>query len=205
LQLGALLLAFIVAAGLMVASLFIAYLRMIIVQGPGEGFYAVAKSVATAITKDFPNTSWRRIAAMPKLAILESMRRRVLIVFLHFRPAVVVRRLVPGSRQRPPGSTVHQFRLTATERLVLAMAILLSTFSLPNDIKNRTIYTVVTKPVRATEIVLGRAVGFCVVNTALLVLMGAISYGFVVRGLNHTHTIDPDDLEAMADGDASGA
>ena len=205
LQLGALLLAFVVAAGLMVASLFIAYLRMIIVQGPGEGFYAVAKSVATAITKDFPNTSWRRIAAMTKLAVLESIRRRVLIVFFIFALLLLFAGWFLDPASDHPARLYISFVLTATERLMLAMAILLSTFSLPNDIKNRTIYTVVTKPVRATEIVLGRAVGFCVVNTALLVLMGAISWGFVVRGLNHTHTIDPVDLELMASADASGA
>ena len=205
LQLGALLLAFVVAAGLMVASLFIAYLRMIIVQGPGEGFYAVAKSVATAITKDFPNTSWRRIAAMTKLAVLESIRRRVLIVFFIFALLLLFAGWFLDPASDHPARLYISFVLTATERLMLAMAILLSTFSLPNDIKNRTIYTVVTKPVRATEIVLGRALGFCVVNTALLVLMGAISWGFVVRGLNHTHTIDPVDLELMASADASGA
>jgi hypothetical protein len=205
LQLGALLLAFIVAAGLIVASLFIAYLRMIIVQGPGEGFYAVAKSVATAITKDFPNTSWRRIAAMTKLAVLESIRRRVLIVFFIFALLLLFAGWFLDPASDHPARLYISFVLTATERLMLAMAILLSTFSLPNDIKNRTIYTVVTKPVRATEIVLGRALGFCVVNTALLVLMGAISWGFVVRGLNHTHTIDPVDLELMASADASGA
>jgi hypothetical protein len=205
LQLGALLLAFVVAAGLMVASLFIAYLRMIVVQGPGEGFYAVAKSVATAITKDFPNTSWRRIAAMAKLAALESIRRRVLIVFFIFALLLLFAGWFLDPASDHPARLYISFVLTATERLMLAMAILLSTFSLPNDIKNRTIYTVVTKPVRATEIVLGRALGFCVVNTALLVLMGAISWGFVVRGLNHTHTIDPVDLELMASADASGA
>ena len=37
--------------------------------------------------------------------------------------------------------------------------------SLPADIKNRTIYTIVTKPVRASEIVLGRILGFTVVGT----------------------------------------
>ena len=37
-------------------------------------------------------------------------------------------------------------------------------FSLPADIKTKTIYTVVTKPVRPGEIVLGRIVGFSLVG-----------------------------------------
>src|SRR5690606_1495928 len=63
------------------------------------------------------------------------------------------------------------------------------------DIKNRTIYTVITKPVRSTEIVLGRMIGFTCVGTVLLALMGLISYGFVVRSLSHTHQIDADPQE----------
>jgi hypothetical protein len=110
--------------------------------------------------------------AMAKLAILESMRRRVLIVFFVFALLLLFAGWFLDPASDHPARLYISFVLTATERLMLAMAILLSVFSLPNDIKNRTIYTVVTKPVRATEIVLGRALGFCAVNTVLLVLMG---------------------------------
>src|SRR5262249_46329083 len=71
-------------------------------------------------------------------------------------------------------------------------------FSLPNDIKNRTITTVVTKPVRTAEIVLGRIVGFTMICTALLAVMGICSYVFVVRSLAHTHTIRTDDINEAA-------
>jgi len=71
----------------------------------------------------------------------------------------------------------------------LMMGMLISSFSLPDDIKNKTIYTIVTKPVRATEIVLGRIVGFGLLGTGLLALMGAISYVFVWQGLDHGHQI----------------
>ena len=77
--------------------------------------------------------------------------------------------------------------LTATTYLVLGVALLLSAFSLPGDFKSKTIYTVVTKPVRAGEIVLGRIIGFSIVATVLLAIMGVCSYVFVVRSLDHTH------------------
>jgi len=203
-QPGGLLLFVIVGAGLIVASVFIAYLRMVVLQGAGEGFYAVAKSIATAIGKDFPNTRWRRIAAMAMLAMQESIRRRVLIAFFLFAILLLFAGwfLDPGSDH--PARLYLSFVLTSTERLILVLAILLSTFSLPTDIKNKTIYTVVTKPVRPTEIVLGRILGFAAVNTALLVVMCVVSYGFVARGLKHSHTIDPDGME-VASGEASGA
>jgi len=47
---------------------------------------------------------------------------------------------------------------------VLLIALLVSAFSLPNDFKTKTIYTVVTKPVRAGDIVLGRILGFTIVG-----------------------------------------
>ncbi len=81
--------------------------------------------------------------------------------------------------------------MTATNYLVLILAIFISAFSLPNDLKNKTIYTVVTKPVRGWEIVVGRILGFCAIGTVLLALMCVFSYFFVKRGLQHSHTVDP--------------
>src|SRR5688500_16315058 len=74
------------------------------------------------------------------------------------------------------------------------MALFLSAFGLPHEINNRTIYTVVTKPISAGEIVLGRVVGFAAVGTAMIVAMGLVSYFFVVRGLSHDHAIHAADL-----------
>ena len=78
------------------------------------------------------------------------------------------------------------------------MALLISAFSLPADIKNKTITTVVTKPVRTAEIVLGRIVGFTLIGSALLAVMGLASYVFVVRSLAHTHEIWTDDINLAA-------
>ena len=80
--------------------------------------------------------------------------------------------------------------------LLLLLVLFLSVMSLPADIKNRTIHTVVTKPVRASEIVLGRIVGFVIIGTLLLAVMSAISYVFVHRGLSHTHHVALADLKA---------
>src|SRR5690606_20616477 len=87
--------------------------------------------------------------------------------------------------------------LNATTYLVLGVALLLSAFSLPGDFKSKTIYTVVTKPVRAGEIILGRIIGFSIVITALLAIMGISGYLFVVRSLDHTHAIEAVGLEIL--------
>ena len=53
-----------------------------------------------------------------------------------------------------------------------------------------------TKPVRTSEIVLGRIVGFTIIGTVLLAVMGVSSYLFVVRSLAHTHEIRVEDVES---------
>ena len=68
--------------------------------------------------------------------------------------------LDPGSLD--PARLYLGFVLTTTSYLVLLLVLFFSAFSLPADIKNRTLHTVVTKPVRASEIVLGRILGFAV-------------------------------------------
>ena len=95
------------------------------------------------------------------------------------------------------------FVLTATSYLILFMALVLSAFSLPGDIQNKTIFTIVTKPVRPTEVVLGRTLGFSAVGTGLLALMGVFSYGFVVRTLDHTHELTADDMGPRSVGPGS--
>ncbi len=158
-------------------------------HGPFEAFYVVAEVLAGAIP-DFLKTSWRRVMAIARLSIKEAMRRRiVLATFAVFAFALLFGGWFLNTGAENADRLYLNFVLWGTQMLVLLMGILISSFSLPEDIKSRTIYTVVTKPVRATEIVLGRMVGFGILGTGLLVLMGLISFVFVWRGLSHTHQI----------------
>jgi len=199
---GALIVFIAIVAALSVVTIFAAYLRMAIRLGPGEGFYAVAKAIATAVSSDLPGTSWRRIWAMTRLSIQEALRRRVLIGFAIFAIVLLFAGWFLDTASDHPARLYLSFMLTATQLMILVLAILLSTFSLPADIKSKTIYTVVTKPVRAGEIVLGRILGVVLVNTVILALMGVVSYGFVVRGLAHRHEIAAEDMEQAGGGDA---
>ena len=192
---GAVVLFIAIVAGLSVVAIFVAYLRMAIRLGPGEGFYAVAKAIATAVSSDLPGTSLRRIWAMTRLSIQEAVRRRVLIGFGIFAVVLLFAGWFLDTDSDHPARLYLSFMLTATQFMILVLAILLSTFSLPADIKSKTIYTVVTKPVRPGEIVLGRVLGVVLVNTAILVLMAVISYVFVYRGMAHHHEIAAEDME----------
>ena len=186
-----------------VLGLIIGYIISAARYGPVEGFYAVARVVRDLVIYDLPGTSVRRITALARLAFKEAIRRKVLFVVGLF----VVVLLLAGWYLNPdsddPARLYISFVLTATNYLVLALALFISAFSLPAEIKSKTIYTIVTKPVRPSEIVLGRIIGFVGVGTLILVPMGFASYLFVTRGLRHTH-VDVTEVRELDDGTLIG-
>jgi ABC-type transport system involved in multi-copper enzyme maturation permease subunit len=138
---------------------------------------------------DLARTSPRRVWALAWLAFRDSLRRKALVVFAVFLVLMAFAGWFLSPESDHPARLYLQFVLIATGYLMLLMALFLSALSLPGDIKDRTITTIVTKPVRATEIVLGRVLGFTAIGTLLLGGMAAVSYVFTVRGLAHTHQL----------------
>lgn len=183
-----------------ILGVFFGYLVASFRHGPFEAFYVVAQVIAGAVP-DFLGTSPRRVGAIARLAIKEALRRKVVLVtFAVFAVALLFGGWFMNAGVDNPDRNYVNFVLWGTQLLVLFMGMLISAFSLPDDIKNRTIYTVVTKPVRATEIVLGRILGFVALASALLAVMGCLSFLFVWRGLSHSHQIvGNQDLSAFAD------
>ena len=166
-------------------------------HGPFEAFYTVAQVVSESIP-DFLNTSPRRVFAIGRLAVKEALRRRViLIAFGIFAATLLFGGWFMDAGSENPDQIYLNFVLWGTQLLILLTGLLISAFSLPDDIKNKTIYTVVTKPVRPTEIILGRILGFGALGTALLALMGIISFFFIWRNLSHEHLI-AGDTQTMA-------
>lgn len=175
---------------LLFAAPFFCFIVAAFQYGPSEAFYYVARAMFSAVTEDLPRFSFRRTFAVARLAVQEAIRNRVLVGFGVFVIVLLFAGLFLDVSNNNPARVYLSVVLMATNYLVLLMALFLSTFSIPNDIKNRTIYTVVTKPIRASEIVVGRVLGFMAVGTAMLAVMGLLSYIFVVRGLAHEHQID---------------
>jgi hypothetical protein len=195
---GALLKFFAVSAILAAIGFFISYLYCAARYGPAEGFYIVARIAAGIIGDDLPSFSLRRTYAVARLAIQESIRRKILIAFAVFVVILLFAGLFLDQQSDNPARIYLDFVFGTANFMICVLAIFLSTFSLPSDIKNRTIYTVVTKPVRALEIVVGRIVGFSAIGTGLLVVMGLTSWLFVVRNLSHEHSVEiSDELKAQ--------
>jgi hypothetical protein len=183
-----------------VIALVIGYLVALVRYGPlkaGDLTYRVV----TGGVADLGRLSARRITALARLAVKESIRRRIVVALVLFLLILLFASWFLKTDHRDPAKLYVEFVLTATRYLVLMVALLLSAFSLPGEFKSKTIYTLVTKPVRAGDIVLGRILGFGIVGTVMLAVMGICSYIFVVRALNHRHEVDVASLENIADSD----
>ncbi|HEV7282886.1 MAG TPA: ABC transporter permease [Pirellulaceae bacterium] len=178
---------------LIVIGFAVAAFLNVVRYGPLEAFDRLTLIAGTAFS-DLVNFSPRRTWAIARLAFMEGIRRYVLAVFALF----VVVMLFAGWFLEPnadePAKLYISFVLTTSNYLALIMAALLSAFSLPSDIATKTIYTVITKPVRAGEILLGKIVGFSSLVGLMLAAMCVISYVFVVRGMAHDHTVAVADL-----------
>ena len=148
---------------------------------------------------DLVLVSPRRIGALAWLTIKEAFGRKVTVVVLLF----CVSLLFAGWFLDPTSSEPHRlylnFVLGTTNYLVILLVIFLAAFRLPGDIQNKTIFTVLTKPVRTSEIVTGQILGLVAVGSFILGTMWIISYPFVVRGLHHTHVVNPADLRPLGE------
>ncbi|MHC4573516.1 MAG: ABC transporter permease [Planctomycetota bacterium] len=76
--------------------------------------------------------------------------------------------------------TFVSYGLSLTSLLLCMLTIAVSTYSLANDIKQRQIYTVITKPIRRWKLILGKLLGVLLLSTGLLVLFSAIIYAITV-------------------------
>ncbi|MDZ4781718.1 MAG: hypothetical protein SGJ19_15810 [Planctomycetia bacterium] len=154
--------------------------------------YGVLRDAAGDLFRISP----RRVGALARLAIQESLSRWVLVALAVFVVAVMF--LSWFMRDRAVTAYID-YLMFITAVLVIAVCCFLSAFSLPTDIAQRTIYTIVTKPVRASEIILGRIIGFSTVGTTLLVVASLIGYVFAVRAVTHGHSIDPTAVTTLTD------
>ena len=176
----------------------LAWLTQSVLYGPLAAGDRVYRGVLTGLA-DLAGMSPRRIWALARLAIQESLRRNVLVALALFLLLVLFAGWFLDPKSVNPGKLYLGFILGATNLLVCMVTLVLSVFSLPADIKAKAIQTVTTKPVRTGEIVLGRILGFSIVGAVLLAIMGLIGWGFVVRSVSHGHTVAVEDTIELKD------
>jgi ABC-type amino acid transport system permease subunit len=186
------------AVVLSVVALIVGFLIALVRHGPLKAGDITYRVVVNGFRELF-RTSPRRVWAIARLAVKESIRRRVVVGLAVYIIVLLFAGWFLKTGYREPGRLFFSVVLTTTTYLVLLIALLVSAFSLPNDFRSKTIYTVVTKPVRAGDIVLGRILGFTLVGTMLLAVMALCSFAFVWRMLDHTHAVKLDTLKNVYD------
>jgi ABC-type transport system involved in multi-copper enzyme maturation permease subunit len=130
--------------------------------------------------RDLLHFRLRRVRAIARVCFDESVRRRILwITPLAILGVIVVSQLQKPTDEQDAIQQITKFCLFATGLVVVISTIILACSSLPREIENRVIYTVVTKPVTRLEIVLGKIVGFAWVSAAILLIMGLFTCGYL--------------------------
>jgi hypothetical protein len=177
------LLHFLVAFGIVSAiALFVGFVVSLLtfgMRGP-----AIAVGVLGRGIVDVTRISPRRIGAVMSLTIKESYRKKAFAVLIVFLMLFMFAGFFLNSPTRDLDAAAKPFIafiLTTIQWMCLPVALLLSCWGLPTDIKDRSLHTVVTKPVRRSEVVIGRVLGYCAVVTSFLVVMSVLGYVFILR------------------------
>ena len=124
----------------------------------------------------------RRIYALATLTARESIRRKALWVGAVFLVLFMFAGWFIGdASETTPAKPYISFVMTTIRWMLLPVAVLLACWGLPADIRDRSLHTVVTKPVRRSEVVLGRIGGYVFVVTCLLLVVSAVGYAWVLR------------------------
>lgn len=142
---------------------------------------------------DACGVSPRRTWALASLTIKEAVRRKALMVFVVFAVLFMFAGWFlddPSEHSDMQVKVYVSFVLTSITWLTVPVILLISCWGIPEDIKARSIHTVVTKPTRRIEIVIGRMLGFATVATGILVMMAVVGWFWTIRQL-------PDDVDLV--------
>lgn len=76
--------------------------------------------------------------------------------------------------------TFVSYGFSLTNLLLSLLTIVVSVYSLTSDIQQKQIYTVLTKPVRRFQLLLGKLLGVILLDVALLTLFSAVIYTIII-------------------------
>ena len=146
--------------------------------------YVVLARVVGLVARELVAIRWRRLVSIAWLTTAEANRRMwapwvVLTVFL------VVLAFTHWFLQAPRAAEMGRLFVGTLallcSLLITVMVTLLTPLSLPTDIQQQTISTVVSKPVRRIELIWGRMLGFMTIVTVLVLAFGGISLFYLWR------------------------
>lgn len=177
----------VVTGGLTLIVLLVSFMTLMLTRGT-EGLSLFGREIL-AMLGDVFSMSPRRIWALSRLTFLEAYRRKALAVFVVFGLLFMFAGWFIGDTKEGLNKEISRdqikvyisFVLTSISWLTIPVVLLVGCFGIPEDIRLRSIHTVVTKPARRLEIVLGRIIGISMVGGVVLLVMGAVGHLWIVR------------------------
>ena len=124
----------------------------------------------------------RRVWAVATNTMRQALRMKVAAVFILL---LLILLPVLGFTATGDGTlkgrlqTFVSYGLSLTSLLLSLLTIIVAIYSITSDIEYHQIYTVVTKPIRRYQLILGKFLGVVVLDIALLTLFTGIIYGVV--------------------------
>lgn len=125
----------------------------------------------------------RSIWAVASNTIKQALRMKIAAVFI-----VLLFVLLPvmGVSMTGDGTlkgrlqTFVSYSLSLTNLLLCLLTVIVTIYTLTIDIKQKQIYSVITKPIRRYQLLLGKLLGVVLLNTGLLALFSAIIYAITI-------------------------
>lgn len=148
--------------------------------GPAAAIAIILVGLLGVGLPDVLRFSFTRVWAISTVSFRQSIRRRVLWI----TPLVILGVIIVSQFQKAIDAQdiIRQtttYCLFATGILVTLVTIMLACTNIPQEIDNRVIYTVATKPTTRLEIVVGKVIGFVRVTFWILLIMGAFTLGYL--------------------------
>jgi len=120
------------------------------------------------------------ILSLAKHTFRESRRKKVMLVVGLFVVVVLVStELAPAGYPDAKPRLALSAALNSMAIFGLVTVVFLAASSIPDDIQQRTIYSLLVKPLPRWKLIVGRTLGFVFVATALVVVMGLFSWAFI--------------------------
>jgi hypothetical protein len=125
-----------------------------------------------------------RIWAVAKNTIKQALRLKIAIVFLAllviFLPLMSYTSTGDGT-VKGKLQTFVSYGLSFTSFLLCLLTIIISIYTVSSDIEGKQLFTVVTKPIRRYEIILGKLLGVMTLDFVLVLLFSVLIYSFIVH------------------------
>jgi ABC-type transport system involved in multi-copper enzyme maturation permease subunit len=150
----------------------------------------------------------QQILVIAKQTFREAVRNKILLIFVILSLiAICCSIFMPvvgdGSERI---KIVESMCLRSITFFGILAAILISASSIPTDIEDKLLWTITTKPISRTNLIIGKITGFVYIIGLLLLIMGSVSYAFIRytasrqdvqngKGLLAREKFEPSDLQ----------